>query len=72
MYVVEPTGTFENDPNVTDKKLPGNPTRSCGSTEPLQIVGEVTDWKRQSPEALQMRRDRLTGIRLDECTKITN
>ncbi len=51
MYLVEPTGEFENDPNVTDKKFPGNPTRSYRSKEPLRIVGEVTDWTRQTPEA---------------------
>lgn len=44
IYIVEPTGTFENDPNVTDKKFPGNPTRSYRSTKPLKIIGEVTEW----------------------------
>ena len=44
VYIVEPTGNFENDPNVTDKKFPGNPTRSYRSQAPLKIVGEVTDW----------------------------
>ena len=50
VYVVEPTGAFENDPNVTDKKFPGNPTRSYRSSEPLRVVGEVTDWTRLTPE----------------------
>src|SRR4051794_332400 len=59
VYAVEPTGAFEDDPNVTDKKLPGNPTRSYRSREPLRILGEVTDWRRQSPAALQAWRDRL-------------
>ena len=59
VYEVEPTGPFENDPNVTDKKFPGNPTRSFRSTEPLRIVREVTDWTRLTPEALQGWRDRL-------------
>jgi rifampin ADP-ribosylating transferase len=72
VYVVEPTGEFENDPNVTDKKFPGNPTRSYRSREPLRIVGEVTDWKRQTPEALQMWRDRLAAIRQDDRTEIIN
>ncbi|MGW2052100.1 NAD(+)--rifampin ADP-ribosyltransferase [Streptomyces sp. NPDC001858] len=72
VYVVEPTGEFENDPNVTDKKLPGNPTRSYRSREPLRIVGEVTDWPRQTPEALQMWRDRLAAIRLDDRAEIIN
>jgi tetratricopeptide (TPR) repeat protein len=59
VYIVEPTGSFENDPNVTDKKFPGNLTRSYRSTAPLKIVGEVTDWIRQAPEDLQAFRDRL-------------
>ena len=65
VYVVEPTGAFEDDPNVTDKKFPGNPTRSYRSREPLRIVGEVTDWTRLTPEALQAWRDRLAAIRAD-------
>jgi len=44
IYIVEPTGEFENDPNVTDKKFPGNLTRSYRSKEPLKIIGEVTEW----------------------------
>jgi hypothetical protein len=65
VYVVTPTGRFEDDPNVTDKKFPGNPTRSYRSAEPLLITGEVTDWQRLTPEALQDWRDRvknLTGL----------
>jgi Rifampin ADP-ribosyl transferase len=50
VYVVAPTGTFEHDPNVTDKKFPGNPTRSYRSQAPLKIIGEVTDWNRLSLE----------------------
>ena len=72
VYAVEPTGEFENDPNVTDKKFPGNPTRSYRSREPLRIVGEVTDWTRLSPEALQMWRDRLAAIRVDDRAEIIN
>jgi hypothetical protein len=63
VYIVEPTGDFENDPNVTDKKFPGNPTRSYRSTEPLKIVGEVTDWVRLTPEQLQDWRDKLANIK---------
>jgi len=59
VYIVEPTGSFENDPNVTDKKFPGNPTRSYRTTAPLKIVGEVTDWVRQTPEQIQQWRERL-------------
>ena len=72
VYVVEPTGPFEDDPNVTDKRFPGNPTRSYRTTEPLKIVGEVTDWTRQSPEALQAWRDRLAVIRTEERGEIIN
>jgi tetratricopeptide (TPR) repeat protein len=53
VYIVEPTGPFENDPNVTNKKFPGNPTRSYRTDAPLKIVGEMTDWVRQTPEELQ-------------------
>lgn len=61
VYVVEPMGEFENDPNVTDKKFPGNPTRSYRSREPLKIVGEVTEWLRQTPEELRIWRERLAN-----------
>ena len=59
VYIVEPTGSFENDPNVTDKKFPGNPTRSYRTQAPLKIVAEVTDWIRQTPEELQKWREKL-------------
>ncbi|WP_102193846.1 NAD(+)--rifampin ADP-ribosyltransferase [Microbacterium aurantiacum] len=72
VYLVEPTGAFENDPNVTDKKFPGNPTRSYRSNAPLRVVEEVTDWQRLAPEALQMWRDRLAAIRDDEHGEIIN
>ncbi len=72
VYQVEPTGPFENDPNVTDKKFPGNPTRSYRSSAPLRIVGEVTDWQRLTPEALQEWRDRLAAILNDERGEIIN
>ena len=62
VYLVEPTGEFENDPNVTDKKFPGNPTRSYRSREPIRIVAEVADWTRLTPEALQGWRDRLAAM----------
>ena len=61
VYIVEPTGQFENDPNVTDKKFPGNPTRSYRSQAPLKIVGEVTDWVRQTPEEVQKWREKLAS-----------
>jgi len=59
VYIVEPTGEFENDPNVTNKKFPGNPTRSYRSEAPLRIVGEVTDWAKQTPADLQKWREKL-------------
>lgn len=63
VYRVEPTGEFENDPNVTDKKFPGNPTRSFRTREPLRVIEEIHDWTRQTPEALQMWRERLAVLR---------
>ncbi len=61
VYLVEPTGSFENDPNVTDKKFPGNPTRSYRSSAPLKIVGEMTEWVRQTPEEIRVWRERLAN-----------
>lgn len=72
VYEVEPTGDFENDPNVTDKKFPGNPTRSYRTAATLRVVREVRDWTRLTPEALQMWRDRLAGIRADPDAEIIN
>ena len=63
VYLVEPTGEFENDPNVTDKKFPGNPTRSYQSKAPLKIVEEITDWVRLTPEELKQWHDRLANIK---------
>nr|WP_245141181.1 NAD(+)--rifampin ADP-ribosyltransferase [Chryseobacterium daecheongense] len=59
VYIVEPTGNYENDPNLTDKKFPGNPTRSYRSEAPLKIIGEVKDWVKPSPEELQRFREKL-------------
>ncbi len=72
VYAVEPTGAFEDDPNVTDKKFPGNPTRSYRSKDPLRVVGEVADWTRLTPEALQEWRDRLAALLADERGEIIN
>lgn len=63
VYIVEPTGAFENDPNVTDKKFPGNPTRSYRSQHPVKIVGEVTDWVRLPAEELLAWKERLANIK---------
>ncbi|TDX81648.1 rifampin ADP-ribosylating transferase [Rathayibacter sp. PhB151] len=72
VYEVEPTGPFEDDPNVTDKKFPGNPTRSYRSIEPLRVVREVHDWTRLTPEALRTRRTRLAELRDDPRGEILN
>ena len=72
VYEVEPTAEFEDDPNVTDKKFPGNPTRSYRSTAPLRVIGEITDWKRLSPADLQLWRQRLSAIAADDSKQIIN
>jgi rifampin ADP-ribosylating transferase len=59
VYIVEPTGAFEHDPNVTNKKFPGNPTRSYRSQAPLKIIGEATDWARQTPDERQKWQEKL-------------
>ncbi|HZV70860.1 MAG TPA: NAD(+)--rifampin ADP-ribosyltransferase [Saprospiraceae bacterium] len=61
VYIVEPTGSYENDPNVTDKKFPGNPTRSYRTQAPLKIIDEVTDWVRQTPEDIRKWREKLAN-----------
>ncbi|GAA4896645.1 NAD(+)--rifampin ADP-ribosyltransferase [Tessaracoccus lubricantis] len=63
VYLVEPTGPFEDDPNVTDKKFPGNPTLSYRTSAPLRVVEEVTGWARLEPAELELWRDRLTAMR---------
>jgi len=59
IYIVEPTGSFEDDPNLTDKKFPGNITASYRSRDPLRVVGEVEHWVGHTPEQLQAMRDGL-------------
>ena len=61
VYIVEPTGRFENDPNLTNKKFPGNPSRSYRSQAPLKIVGEITDWARITPEELKHWQEKLAN-----------
>lgn len=63
IYIVEPTGAMEDDPNVTDKKFPGNPTKSYRSQHPFTVVGELTDWKGHSPEQLKMMKDHLEKLK---------
>lgn len=72
VYAVEPTGTFEDDPNVTDKKFPGNPTRSYRSSAPLRILNEIPAWKRLTPEQLQNWRERLSALLSSEDAEIIN
>ena len=59
IYQVEPTGEFENDPNLTDQRFPGNPTRSYRTRDPLRVVAEVTGWEGHPPEVLQHMLDNL-------------
>lgn len=63
IYIVEPTGSIEDDPNLTDKRFPGNPTRSYRSRDPFRVVGEVTDWEGHSPERLKEMRDHLESLK---------
>lgn len=63
IYIVEPTGPIENDPNLTDKKYPGNPTKSYRSRSPLRISGEVKDWQGHSPEQLKVMKEHLERLK---------
>ena len=63
IYIVEPTGAFEDDPNLTDKKFPGNITASYRSTDPLRVVSEVEEWQGHSPEQLRQMRDNLARLK---------
>jgi hypothetical protein len=63
IYMVEPTGPFEDDPNLTDKKFPGNPTKSYRTRDPLRVIGEVRDWQGHAPEQLQAMHDHLERLK---------
>lgn len=63
IYIVEPTGEFEDDPNLTDKKFPGNPTRSYRTCFPLKVIGEISEWKGHSPEVLKNMKDNLNKLK---------
>jgi len=63
IYIVEPTGPIEDDPNLTNKRFPGNPTKSYRSREPLRIVGEVVDWTGHPPERLREMLDHLAKLK---------
>jgi len=62
IYIVEPTGKIEDDPNLTDKKFPGNPTKSYRSMHPLKVIGEVTEWTGHSSEKLKAMKDHLAEL----------
>lgn len=72
VYMVEVTGDFEDDPNVTDKKFPGNPSQSYRSKAALKVLAEVSDWPRLSPEELQRWRENLAKIHRDPNAIIIN
>ena len=63
VYIVEPTGAFEDDPNLTDKKYPGNPTKSYRTRTALVVRGEVTRWQGHSPEVLKAMQDRVAELK---------
>jgi hypothetical protein len=63
IYIVEPTGPTVDDPNLTDKKFPGNPTQSYRSRQPLRVTGEVTEWQGHSPERLKEMKDHLERLK---------
>jgi rifampin ADP-ribosylating transferase len=70
IYIVEPTGAFEDDPNLTDKKFPGNITASYRSKDPLRVTGEVEDWTGHPPEQLQQMRDNLARRKAEGTAEI--
>lgn len=72
IYIVEPTGPFDDDPNLTDKKFPGNVTASYRSLAPLRIVGEVEHWKGHTPEQLRQMKDGLARLKAEGKNTIEN
>lgn len=63
IYIVEPTGPYEDDPNLTDKKFPGNPTKSYRSKHPLRVICEVVDWQGHTPEQLKTMKDHIEQLK---------
>jgi len=63
IYIVEPTGPIEDDPNLTDKKYPGNPTKSYRTRDPLRVIGEIRDWQGHPPEQLKAMKDHLDQLK---------
>lgn len=70
IYLVEPTGPFEDDPNLTDKKFPGNVTASYRSRDPLRVLGEVAEWEGHPPEQLQAMKDGIARMRAEGRSEI--
>ena len=63
IYIVQPTGFIEDDPNLTNKRFPGNPTKSYRSRNPLRIIGEVAEWNGHAPDRLKEMHDHLENLR---------
>ena len=63
IYLVEPTGAIEDDPNLTNKRFPGNPTKSYRSLHPLRVIGEVTNWQGHSSEQLNAMKEHLEKLK---------
>lgn len=61
-YIVEPTSTFTDDPNLTDQRFPGNPTKSYRTREPLRVVSEYPEWQRHTPDVIQAMKDSIAGL----------
>jgi len=72
IYLVEPTGSIEDDPNLTDKRFPGNPTRSYRSQHSLKVVGEVTIWQGHTSDQIKAMKDGLAKLREQGLYKIEN
>ena len=72
IYIVEPTGEYEDDPNLTDKKFPGNMTASYRSRDPLRVTGEIKDWQQHSPEELQNMKDSLARLKAEGADHIVD
>ena len=63
IYIVEPTGPISDDPNLTDRKYPGNPTKSYRTRDPIRVTGEVTDWTGHTPEQLKVMMGHLAELK---------
>lgn len=72
IYLVEPTGSIEDDPDLTDRKFPGNPTKSYRSAQPFKVVGEVTDWQGHSTEQVKAMRDHLERLKEQGINSLNN